>query len=93
MQGPAPATSPAPIARPYRALLVGIMTLGLAFGVVTGAGALIGGRHIRANGQVQVGSMGFVTGVMAGVALGVFCSVVAVAGLWIGQRLERRARS
>ena len=85
-------TSTAPIVRPYRAAVIGIMTLGIAFGLATGGAALAGVDAIRTNGQAQVGSAGLVAGIVAGLVLGAFCSIVAVLGLWIGHRLERRAR-
>ena len=85
-----PRTSP--ILRPYRALVLGIMTLGATFGLVTGLAALAGVRQaIRTNGQVQVGAAGLVAGLIAGLAVGAVCSVIGILGLWIGHRFEQRA--
>ena len=80
-----------PILRPYRALVLGVMTLGATFGLITGLAAFAGVRQaIRTNDQVQVGVAGLVAGLISGLALGAVCSVIAVLGLWIGQQFERR---
>ena len=79
-----------PIERPYRAVVLGMMTLWTFLGIGVGIAALAGVRGaVSTNGRVRVGWEGLWAGIWTGVVLGVVLSGLAVASLWLGHLLQR----